>query len=59
MYPSPPPNHSHMTQEHKDTPLESVIFVNFIHCAVFWASLVEHNLNRVSEGGSGMRQKGL
>lgn len=59
MYPAPLPNHRLVTQEQKDTPLENVFFVNFVHFAAFWASLDEHHLNRAPRGGSGVRLKGL
>lgn len=59
MYPVLLPNHLRVTQEHKDTPLESIFFVNLVHFAAFWASLAKHHLNGASEGGSGVRLKGL
>lgn len=59
MYPAPLPDHSHVTQEQKSTPLGGIFFVNLVHVAAFWASLTEHHLNRGSEGGRGVRLRGL
>lgn len=58
-YPAPLPNHSYVTQGHRENPLESIFFVNMVNFAAFWPSLVEHHLNWASEGVSRVRLKGL
>lgn len=45
MYPSSLQNHSHITQEHKVTPPESVFFVNLVLFTALCSSLVEHQLS--------------